>query len=425
MTNRSIKLIAILGAIVIASIVGYQTFWLTHAFNSESRNFHQSVEVALFNVAKAIVDYNGSSLPSSHNLIKQASSNYYVVNVNDVIDASLLEYFLKKELYSRSIKASFEYAIYDCASDEMKYGDFCLYDENSDPSNLKLGNLPKYDDFIYYFGVRFPGRTGYIFRGLSGAVALLAITLLAIIFYTYSLIILLKQKRLSEMQKDFINNMTHEFRTPISSIRIAADVIANHPNVRDNGRLARYTDIVKTQNERLSEQVQKVLQIAKLEKKDVFLQKERIDLHELIGEVLSQMQVKIRGKKGQILKRLMASDQQIMADPFHLSNVLFNLLDNAIKYSANKPEIEVATTDHDNQIELIVRDHGIGISKEHMQHIFKKFYRVPTGNLHNAKGFGLGLFYTKTICDAHGWKIDFKSGEQNGTEVSIWMKKVA
>ena len=221
------------------------------------------------------------------------------------------------------------------------------------------------------------------------------------------------------MQKDFINNMTHEFKTPISTIKISSEVFLKEEKIYKDDRLNKYANIIKDQNERLNSQVEKVLQIAKLEKESFKLNKEPINIHELLETMIPSMEVKVSKQQGNIQTLLDAKNPIIKADKFHLSNIIQNLIDNAIKYCHDKPEIKIQTKAKDGKLSLIILDKGIGIKKEFQNKVFEKFFRVPTGNVHNVKGFGLGLFYIKNICDAHGWKISLDSEINKGTQISI------
>jgi len=233
--------------------------------------------------------------------------------------------------------------------------------------------------------------------------------------------IIMRQKRLSEMQKDFINNMTHEFKTPISTIKISADVFLKNDLIQNDQRLSRYAQIIKDQNQRLNMQVEKVLQLAKIERDGFSLKKEPVNLHELLTEITASAQVRLGEVKGKLITSFMATEPNIKADRLHLNNILYNLIDNAIKYSYENPEVKLNTRNEGNKLIISIQDNGIGISKENEQRVFDKFYRVPTGDVHNVKGFGLGLFYVKNICDAHDWDLQLNSQIGKGTKIEVKM----
>ena len=420
MSNNTIRRVVFLGAMAIIGIIAVQSYWVIQDLNVEERKFHQSATIALSNVANNLAEMNKTMLPS-FNIVNKISSNYYIVNINDTIDAGALEYFLEKEFEAVSLDVDFEYGIYDCGSQEMVYGNYCTYTPGK--GAVKRSNLPMYDKFIYYFGVKFPTRSAYLAGKMKLSIIFSILLLVAVLFFVYAITVILRQKRLSEMQKDFINNMTHEFKTPISTIKISADVFLDNAQVKSDQRLTRYANIIKTQNERLNGQVEKVLQLAKIERDGLKLHKEKINLNLLITETIAGIRLKIRNKGGQLQLNLNANTPIIEADKLHLTNVLYNLLDNALKYSDKQAEISVSTYEQAHQLFLSIADNGIGIAKEHRKKIFNKFFRVPTGNVHNVKGFGLGLFYIQRICQSHGWKIQVESELGKGTVMTICMKK--
>jgi two-component system phosphate regulon sensor histidine kinase PhoR len=417
MKNSTIRLVVILGAIAVSGILVLQVYWFRKTYNRVEADFHQTVSIALLNVAKQMAGQEGIILPSS-GLIKRVSSNYYVVNFNSVIDASTLEYFLLEQFGNLNLNISFEYAIYDCSNDEMVYGNFFDVEnpERNAPSDQKL---LKYDEFIYYFGVKFPHHESYIVSDMRVTVIFSIITLVAISFFLYAMAVILRQKRMSELQRDFINNMTHEFKTPLSSIRLSNNVLREHESIRKDPRLSRYAAIIQQQSERLNEQVEKVLSIARMDDDQFVLHKEEVHLHQVIAELAQSKEAELQEKGVRLNLDLRATEPIVYADKLHLTNVFYNLLDNAIKYAGERPEITIRTENAQKHILFSITDNGIGISPEHQKHLFTKFFRVPTGNVHNVKGFGLGLFYVKRIVDQHKWKINVISEIGKGTKMEI------
>jgi len=247
------------------------------------------------------------------------------------------------------------------------------------------------------------------------------LSVLAIAFFLYSMWVILEQKRLSELQKDFINNMTHEFKTPISSIKIASDFLANDQYVKSNPRLTKYTQIIRDQNLRLNDQVEKVLNVARLEKDSIELKKEIFEINQTLSDIINNESLKL--KLGNITFTPLESMVYINADKLHFVNVVANMIDNAIKYSNDVPIVEIKLHDVGIDVTLHICDQGIGIDKENQRKLFDKFYRVSTGDVHNVKGFGLGLFYVKNICSAHGWPIQVKSEPGEGSEFIITIPK--
>lgn len=422
MNNASINRVIFLGALAVIGIIAVQTYLLKNTWNAEEREFQEKVMIALQNVAKQF-EKLGTSLPA-YDLISKVSSNYFVVNVNDNVRPSNLEHFLRSEMEAVGLREDFEYGIYNCDSKKMAYGKYISYSANLGEKTVAMPKeqLPVYDEYTYYFGVRFPKRNSQILSNMRLAIILTGILLVTIFFFLYSMFIILRQKRLSEMQKDFINNMTHEFKTPISTIRVSADVFLKSPEVADNPRLRQYASIIQEQNQRLNNQVEKVLQLAKVERDNFKLNIEDINLHELLKGVLDSTKLQVEKLGGTLACDLSAVACTIRADRLHLTNILHNLVDNATKYCKDVPRITISTQNTtDNRVKIEIKDQGIGISKDNIGKVFDKFYRVPTGNVHNVKGFGLGLFYTKNICDAHNWRITVDSQPNIGTTVSILM----
>jgi two-component system phosphate regulon sensor histidine kinase PhoR len=244
---------------------------------------------------------------------------------------------------------------------------------------------------------------------------------LVIVFFAYTLFVILKQKRLSEIQKDFINNMTHEFKTPIATIAVSAEVLKNPDILKQPERLLNYTTIIENENKRLKKHVERVLQMARLDKEDIGLKKESINLHEVIEEVVAGMRVTLHEKQGKVDLQLEANQPLITADRHHLMNVIYNLLDNAIKYCQENPFIVIRTKQDTKGVTLEVKDNGIGVGQEHHKRIFQKFFRVPTGNVHDVKGFGLGLNYVKQITEAHRGKVTLESVMGSGCTFRVFI----
>ena len=420
MKNSTIIRVVLVGAFAIISIIGVQTYWVMKTWNVKEQEFHERIVVALLKVAKEF-EKLGNQLPA-YDLVTQVTTNYYVVNINDVINANNLQFFLRRELEAVGLTEGFEYGIYDCATNKMVYGDY-ITNSARDTVLVRNTDLPIYDKFTYYFGVRFPNRTNQILNSMGLTITFSAMLLFTVLFFLYSIFVILRQKQLSEMQKDFINNMTHEFKTPISTIKISAEVFLNNTTVQSDKRLLQYANIIQDQNQRLNNQVEKVLQLAKIEGDNFRLSPEEINLHELLEQIIPSVRMKIEEQGGTLDVILKAAQPVILADRLHLSNIVHNLLDNAVKYCTGAPRVEVRTESKGKNIALVVADQGIGIPHEFQHKVFEKFYRVPTGNVHNVKGFGLGLFYIKSICHAHGWKIELESEPGKGTSICIQIPK--
>jgi two-component system phosphate regulon sensor histidine kinase PhoR len=425
MKRSTIRFIIILGTISIIGIIIIQIYWMQKTYNIKETQFHQSVNIVLNNVTTILFDYSNEIYEEScdlpyENPVLQISSDYYIVNVNCEIDIDILEYYLITEFENRNLKIDFEYGVYDCTNDNMTYGNYISLKQ--DPTLLfEKSDLQKSDEFTYYFGVYFPDHSNYIIGNMNILYFFSVILILIIIFFAYSLSVILRQRRLSEVQKDFINNMTHEFKTPISSIAISVDVLAEPLIIKEPERITKYTGIIKEQNTRLKNQVEKVLNMAEIEKNKIQLQKKKIDLNIMLPEIVKEFKLSFPNKYGEIKINLNHNNQKILADELHFSNILFNIIDNAYKYCKNKPVVNINTALYKNKIILSVADNGIGIKKEHFKRIFQTFYRVPTGNIHDVKGFGLGLNYVSKMINAHKWKISVSSIIDTGTVFNIYI----
>lgn len=419
MKSNTIRWVIIGAAISVIGIVFTQIYWVRKAFTLEEQQFEQGVKTSLYNAAKKLSEYNQSVMPSQ-NPVKQLSSNYFIVNVNDVIDANLLEFYLKDEFGKRNLHADFEYGIYDCSTDEMVYGDFISFTENSIvPPDQKL---QKYDEYNYYFGVRFPQRMAFITSKMGIWVFSSIILMIVIIFFSATIFIILRQKRLSEVQKDFINNMTHEFKTPLSTIGISADVLLSPKIGEQPERLHKYAGLIKSEATRLNDQVLRVLQMARIDKEKQRLEFKKLDLISLANDIVQSAQEKAR-KYGGSIEFVHTVQPQIVADEVHLSNILNNLLENAIQYCTKAPEVILNISEQKNHYLISIIDNGIGIAPDHQKKVFDKFYRVPKGNVHDVKGFGIGLNYVQNMVQAHHWKISLESELNRGSKFNIQIPK--
>jgi two-component system phosphate regulon sensor histidine kinase PhoR len=282
------------------------------------------------------------------------------------------------------------------------------------PSNM----MDKPDYLIIYF----PNEKRYLISQLWKMLLIASILILVIIFlFLYTLLTIIKQKKLSEMKNDFINNMTHEFKTPISTISLACQAMYDKDISKSPGFYDNYVGIISEENNRLGSMAEKILQSAVLEKGQVQLNKDYFDLHDVINDVVRKMGFQVEIKDGRIITRFNANPSIIHADKVHVTNMITNLLDNANKYTPQKPNIGVSTCNQKNGILISIEDNGIGISKVNQKKIFDKLYRVPMGDIHDFKGFGLGLSYVKAIVDLHKGNIRLESELKKGTKFDVFL----
>jgi two-component system phosphate regulon sensor histidine kinase PhoR len=418
MNRKTIRIIITLAIISLIGIVATQIFWVKNAYNLQEKQFNDRVYVALTNVTHELLNIHKDE-SELVNPVKQVSSNYYAVMINDTVNPYLLETLLRHEFVKRNIHIDFEYVIYDCFTDSIVFGDYIsLEDSEKDQLQSKSYNM-KWDRDGHYFGIFFPSKESYLLSKMGIWIFSSSIILLIIIFFAYTINVILKQKRLSEIKNDFINNITHEFKTPISTISLSADVLLQNTIVNEPERLSNYANIIKEENNRLKNQVDKVLQLATLDDDKLKLENENIDIHELINTSVKSFGLIMKERGGQIVCNLCAANHSFFGDKIHITNTLHNLIDNAIKYSDENPKVVISTHDHNGVIEISVKDNGIGIPKDSQRHIFDKFYRTPTGNVHDIKGFGLGLNYVKTIVEAYSGSVKLISKENEGSTFVI------
>ena len=410
----------VLAAMSIAGITFTQVYWVRKAFDIRENQFYRDVNTSLSSVALKFFEINKTPSPAN-NPVSQLSTNYFVILVNGPIDAGVLEFLLVSEFEKHHITDDFEYGIYDCVEKCMVGGNYISPSKAKMISNFP--ETPKLNNDGYYFAVQFPRLEANILSqmGIWGFSS--AVMLVVIFFFVYTLFVILKQRRLSEIQKDFINNMTHEFKTPISTIAISAEVLKDPAIVHTPERLLNYATIIQNENQRLKQQVERVLQMARLDEDDIGLKKESTDIHEVIREVVKNNLVAIESKQGNVHLELNAKEVWLSVDRLHFTNVIYNLLDNAVKYNQRIPDITITTQDFNNDLRISIADNGIGIRPEEQGKVFHKFYRIPTGNLHDVKGFGLGLSYVKLIVETHGGKISVESEVGKGSTFVVDLRR--
>ncbi len=415
MRNRTIKTFVVLAIVSIVGIIVTQIFWFKQAFDKTEQEFNRSLNIALTQTLKGILLYNNSSvLPVDP--IQKLDHNYFAVMVNDQINADVLEHYLRNEFDKLNIHQSFEYRIFDCKNEQLVYGGY-VEGKMSDDEETVRRNLPVWKPDNYYFTVYFPNKTLDIVSGMSLWLFSSFVLFVVLIFFAYSLFVILKQKRLSEIQKDFINNMTHEIKTPVSIISASAETIRNPSIVEQPQRLLTYANIIIEESNRLKAQVERVLTLAD-SNRTIKLNIEKINLEELTRNIVDSLSEKEKNNID-IIYEFKASNTFVIGDEIYLSQLISNIVDNAIKYSKDKLILKIQTYNTNQSISIVFTDNGLGIAKEHLNKIFDKFYRVPTGNRHDVKGFGIGLNYVKLIAKLHKAKVSVDSVLGEGTSFTI------
>lgn len=415
MKITKLNIAIILGFVAITGILVVQLLWTRQAFNYEEQKFGQKAHITLLRVIDRLYELNNHEYPLN-NPINKVTNNYYIVNVNNDFDANMLEYCLKTEFEKAGLITDFEYAIYKCESDEMIYGNYVSMTDKS--AKKSAFHFPKQGNLVYYFAIRFPKETSYIFSSLSFWLLLSGLLILVLLIYVYSIFTILQQKKYSELQRDFINNMTHEFKTPLSSILIASHYLAKQEKISSDEKLGKYTGIIIDQSDKLNKHIEKILDIARSDDAPLSLDKQELQLMPLLKGVVDNLSlkhpmldVKLKGE----------NTATIYADEFHFTNLVYNLLDNSIKYCEQEPHIIIDISQNKQGRVISFSDNGIGVAKQKLPQIFDKFYRVANSKSNEVTGFGLGLYYVKKICLLHGWKISAVNNTDKGITISIFI----
>jgi len=344
------------------------------------------------------------------------------------IQLDIMAQSLGEELKSRGFVSTYQYGVYSKARNSfVVVNDHYVVVDNSPQitqggasslynSQYRVALFQKDIESPGYLAIYFPNRTSLVIGSVWKTLALSVVFTGIILFcFWYTIVVIFRQKKLSEMKTDFINNMTHEFKTPIATISLAADSIGSPMVVNNPDKIKRFTDIIRQENRRMNSQVERVLQMALIDKKDFQLRLDEVNLHDVIQQVAENFSLQVEKRNGVLNVVANAERPVIEGDATHIFSIILNLLDNANKYSPDAPNITIDTRNVPMGVEVAVHDKGIGISKEARKHIFDKFYRVHTGNLHDVKGFGLGLSYVKAIVTAHKGLVDVKSEPGKGS----------
>lgn len=359
----------------------------------------------------------------AQDVLESMMNKYRNLPIENRINVVVLDSLITTELKTRGIQTNYEFGIFSPARNFMPIQKTGKYPKELLNDGFTIAMFPsdviRNPDFLMLY---FPNERRFLITQLWRTLSVsLAFVIIIILSFAYTLMTILKQKKISEMKNDFINNMTHEIKTPISTIALACEALGDKDIIKSETLYQNYINVINEENNRLGSLTERILQSAKLEKGEIILKKEDVDIHEIISEAVNNIHLQVEKKGGRINKRLMAETNILFVDPVHISNVMFNLLDNANKYSTESPVIEISTENSYSGLLISVKDNGPGISKSNQKKIFEKLYRIPTGNLHNVKGFGLGLSYVKAIVEQHGGKITLESELNKGTKFIIFL----
>ena len=451
------------------SLVGVgmiQYFWIDRAVDLDEKNFNDKVTIALNNVKKRLITdaeaaadaifyrnedsilqgkvpdmklYPLTTQSSTGTRIRQLEYRTAIIDPYELlenIDIVALDKYLKMELSSKDIDLEYEYGVYSNRDKAyiVENGNYtATIGDTTKSSNVAAMNplykaeykISLFDDELVnpgHLNLFFPDKSRFLWSNVIGIlISSVLFTGLILFCFSYTVYIIFHQKKVSEMKTDFINNMTHEFKTPIATISLASDSILSPSILENKDKVSRFIGIIKQENRRMLNQVEKVLQMAQIEKENLDLKLTTINLHDIIKEAVVNAELKVEAKGGRITTKLDAKKSELIGDATHISSIVNNLLDNAEKYTPEKPEIQIFTKNLKEGIEFSIQDNGIGISRDVLKYIFEKFYRVHTGNLHNVKGFGLGLSYVKAMVEAHNGRVHVKSEPGKGSIFTIFL----
>ncbi|MBO73497.1 MAG: hypothetical protein CMD35_07780 [Flavobacteriales bacterium] len=417
MKKGTLNLIIITGIFSILLLFIVQFFWAKNLIKIENQHFNYKVKTGLLNAGYKLKLIHHSKIDKIH-LVKQLNNNSYVVEVQDIVNPTTIDSLLQIEFLAQELYYPYKIAIYDCFTDSVIYS-------HSGSSNENYVSAEDYgvnwDINSYNFGVIFPELNPlkkHLNIGVASGIVIFGI----IGFFIYVIITIMRQKKIDEMKTDFINNMTHELKTPISTISLSSSVINNKDIIDQPERLQHYAKIINQENERLKTQVERVLQLALFEEKNFGLNFQTVSISDLLEKVLIPYELLLEDKKGSYT--IEGDTLFAEVDEHHFCNAISNLIDNAIKYcQEGGPNIKIRIKNLEKTFSIEVVDNGIGMEKEEIKNIFKKFYRAPTGNIHNVKGFGIGLSYVDQIVKMHSGSIRVSSKKNKGTTFELIVPK--
>lgn len=421
MSRRTIRILIFFASALLFALVVTQIFWVKRAVILEQTHFNNTVSTVLTNVVHTIQKHSGDStmLPQP---VTQIESNFFRARTQDTLHPFYLKSLLKSEFANADIREDFRFNIYDCFNDSIVYHETIEFENNEENAfQTEMPPVSWDEDDGHYFSVYFYNRNKSLWAKMNFWIYSSVLVVFVILFFALTLYIILKQKRMSEVKTDFINNMTHEFKTPLSTIDLSAGVLLKPDISQNTERLKKYAEIIQTENKRLQSHVDKILQIAPDGKGNAVPERKKIDVHELILRIKESFQLNVEAAGGTLNLKLNADKNTVKGDYDLLSGALNNLVENAVKYCTDSPEISISTSNQNKFLQIDVKDKGIGIPKTETRKIFDKFYRVPTGNIHDVKGFGIGLSFVKSVVERHKGYIKLSSEAGKGSTFSVFL----
>lgn len=406
-----------LGLLSLVGLLAIQIYWFSSAYRLEEKQLRERITLATRDVTNRLSDLDLTVLPAS---LQEVASNRYEVTYGGGVTYEVLDSVVRAVFMAHNVRVPFEMAAYD-GDRKVAFGNF--YDDGATSSaDAMCLNYGMRNAKTGYVTITFNDQPSVIAGGMDLWIFSASLFILVLGGALLMMVRLSRDKRRAELRADFISNMTHELQTPIANIALASDVLCRDKNI--NHRSHHYARIISTENQRLRSHIDQVLQTAMLEKGELAFARQEVDLNEIVREIASIFSERIKVRGGQLLLSIQATKPVVFADILHLKNLLYNLLDNAEKYSRDTPVITVGTRDTVNGVALVVSDKGVGIGKEHHLRIFDKFFRAPQGNLHDIKGFGLGLTYVKGIVEAHNGTVSVVSTPGEGSRFEVLLQNL-
>ncbi|MVM33665.1 GHKL domain-containing protein [Spirosoma sp. HMF4905] len=422
MKRTSLRGLMVLATGLVIGILLTQVLFLKKAADFEERLTDQTIKTALIRVRRLVMNTALPQNAGDSTGIRQLSPPYFVVNIDRQVDEAFLKQQLEQELYRVQITDDFQFAIFDKVNQKLVFGEYVARDKPARKA-LPVKGLPTYASNDYYFCVYFPFKNHIILRELNVWILFSLLVGLAVIVFGYAIFIILRQRQLAEIQTDFINSMTHEFQTPIATISISAEALKTKGMVVSPERIDHYASIIHQESKRLANQVETILQVARTDQQHLHLIRQSVHLQDCLLAIMQKVQLNTKTDPAALTLRVPTEPIYLSVDPIHFSNAIYNVLDNAIKYSTEIIDVVMTVQPDESWVIIAITDKGVGISKKNAKRIFKKFYRIPTQGPDARTGFGIGLHYVQQIVKAHNGSIFVESKLGEGTTFSIRIPK--
>lgn len=417
------KIVVVFAFVSLAGIIFTQVYWVRNAWTLKEEQFDSRVKVALKTVVNRL--YKRMPAPAKQVFVAGCPATCAAPDSDTsglVIDGHLLDSLLNDEFECMDVDRGFFYAVFSTKGDKPLMGNPGQYYKEivQSPHAVSLSCL--HEDNVFYLGVYFPGKRNFIVAQLIGWMFLSVFFTAIIIFsFAWTVLAFIRQRKLTEMKSDFVNNMTHELRTPVSAISLASEMLLKPMILADREKIEKYASLIFDQNNRMKSLVEHVLQVSAFDRHEYRLNLSLFSVHEVIDDLVASFSLIVEGRGGTIQVRAQANQHEIKADRLYLTNILSSLIDNAEKYSPGRPFIDIHTRSDIHGVYTMVTDKGIGMTSGQRRNVFQRFYRVHTGNVHNVKGYGLGLYNAQVLAKAHGGTLSVSSEPGQGSTFTLFL----